>query len=583
VFPEKQLDMAVVELIIGGVSLVTLISTFETAFKLYITLVDSTISAGNDSRLLGVKLFLEQQRFELYGEYVGIRRTKDGHLLAQLSTKSQDVVRTVLVEIETLLTDSTTLRNKYGIAKPGVEEARTATSQLDTQPQLSQTPATAEEPGNEIISHRSLTFPTPKLNYTRKVLWVWKDNKKVSQLHQHLRDLNDALWATLSLHHWSSLQKALPSFILPGLNDIEALSEIRNNAAAGGGPSIVADCAEMRRITRLSLREMERSDAWKQLKIQKEHVKLTAKCKGKQSNRSQGLLIKGTSSIQVIVEYKSTKPENQQAVKSRVQQLAFQLLQKHNSDVCLFQCEGFFEETFVPPRFGLILRMPDSPGSGIMSLDELLEDRKTLNQIDLGRRFALAQSLCYALLQWHASGWLHKSINTENIVFSTYESGGPILETPRLLGFGNSRPDEVSEESLMTLPTEGVIEWFRHPEYQVPARRKFHRSYDYYSLGVVLLAIGWWDTIENLAEKFVRKQPLDAKDPKRWAEFLVSRAETSLGASCGNIYRDVVLRCLRGDFGLDEDGNEITRDSTPGDWQKAFLFTVVRELARCVA
>jgi hypothetical protein len=109
------------------------------------------------------------------------------------------------------------------------------------------------------------------------------------------------------------------------------------------------------------------------------------------------------------------------------------------------------------------------------------------------------------VLQWHASGWLYKSIDTENIVFPKHESGGPVLAAPRLLGFGSSRPDEVLEVSLMTLPSEGVVEWFRHPEYQNPTRKKFHRSYDYYFLGVVLLAIGWWDTVENLAKRFVDK------------------------------------------------------------------------------
>lgn len=74
---------------------------------------------------------------------------------------------------------------------------------------------------------------------------MWKDSRKVFKLHQHLRDLNDALWTTLSPHHSSNLQKAIPSFLLPGMNDIASLAEIRSNVRADGGPRIVADCAEM--------------------------------------------------------------------------------------------------------------------------------------------------------------------------------------------------------------------------------------------------------------------------------------------------------------------------------------------------
>jgi hypothetical protein len=133
----------------------------------------------------------------------------------------------------------------------------------------------------------------------------------------------------------------------------------------------------------------------------------------------------------------------------------------------------------------------------------------------------------------------------------------------------------------MTVPDEGAIDYFRHPDYQIP--KNFHRSYDYYSLGVVLAAIGWTDPVESLAKKFRNKQPENANNPKKWAEFLLDRVERSLGSRCGRVYKDVVVRCLRGDFGMDENSNEINRDSSARDWQKAFLFHVVQELVKCAA
>lgn len=209
-----------------------------------------------------------------------------------------------------------------------------------------------------------------------------------------------------------------------------------------------------------------------------------------------------------------------------------------------------------------------------------------MHQSALGDRFALALSLCYAVLQWHASGWLHKDINTENIVFLNNRSGPPAISAPKLLGFGSSRPDELSEESLMTLPDEGTVDWFRHPDYRFSAAAKFHLSYDYYSLGVVLLAIGWWDTVNNLAKKYVQRHPSDSRNPRRWAEFLVKRVETSIGSTCGQIYRSVVLRCLRGDFGLDEivtrstvtaamaSGNGLSYSPWSSSWRDASPFCI---------
>lgn len=261
-------------------------------------------------------------------------------------------------------------------------------------------------------------------------------------------------------------------------------------------------------------------------------------------------------SEQVIIEYKTIRQsltdEEKLIAKTRIRQLAFQLLHARDPNVCLFQCLGLIEDSLTPLRYGIVLKMADTPISGIVSLETLLSDSRTLHQSALGDRFALALSLCYAVLQWHASGWLHKDIDTENIVFLNNRSGPPAISAPKLLGFGSSRPDEFSEESLMTLPDEGTVDWFRHPDYRFSAAAKFHLSYDYYSLGVVLLAIGWWDTVNKLAKKYVQRHPSDSRNPRRWAEFLVKRVETSIGSTCGQIYRSVVLRCLRGDFGLDE-------------------------------
>lgn len=580
----SSISMPVAELIIGGVSLVAIISTFETAFKLYNTLVDSTGSAGNDARVLGVKLFLEQQRFELYGDYVGILGKKDGLLLRQLPMASQKVVLTVKDELEALLSDTAIFQTKYGISRTDLEKGATSSQDHTTQP--NQPGLSISLPNTNNLPQGGLNFETPKLNIARKVLWVWRDNKKVLQLHQHLRDLNDSLWATVTLHHLSNMQKALPSFVLPGINNIETLSEIRESAVEEGRLPITAECVDMRRSAILPLHEMERLEVGSKLKISRQYVIKTKPCNGTQENRFEGLLTKGASSIQVLIEYKATQLTEAEAMgnaRARIKELAFQLSEKRDEDLCLFQCEGYFEESHVPPKFALVYRVSGSAGYGIISLSELLADRKSINKVDLGQRFALAQALCYALLQWHASGWLHKNINTENIVFPKNSWGEPLLAAPKLLGFGSSRPDKVTEESITEFQNDGPVEWFRHPAYQQPEREKFHRSYDYYSLGVVLLAIGWWVPVETLSIRFVEKQPAAAKDPTLWAQFLVARVETSMGASCGNIYRDVVLRCLRGDFGLDDNAHVINRDTTAREWQRAFLFTIVRELARCVA
>lgn len=87
-------------------------TTFETALKLYDTLVESTRHASKENRLLAIKIFLEQERFDLYGQYVGILRDRDVSLLQQQPAKTQERVRIVTEEVTTLLSDSKTLLQK---------------------------------------------------------------------------------------------------------------------------------------------------------------------------------------------------------------------------------------------------------------------------------------------------------------------------------------------------------------------------------------------------------------------------------------------------------------------------------------
>jgi hypothetical protein len=577
------------ELVIGAVSLVTLASTFETALQLYDALVVSTQSAGRESRLLAIKIFLEQERFDLYAQYVGILRPRERPLVAQLPAKNQDMVRLVAEEVTTLLSDSQTLLQKYGILQDVDDEVcrKTSIPAMDSSNQ-STTQESAQTSVNSGEAQRKLNLPTSRLKYSKRVRWVWRDGDKAIKLHQHLRDLNDALWGTLPSFHWSSLQKALPSFVLPGINDIAALMDIKDGMKGEGDSNLVADCAEMRRSSILALPDLERSEEWKQLTISgSQSILLTKKHSGKGWERSEARLINGKRSVPVVIEYKTIradlKDEEKFLAKTRIRQAAYQLLKPRHLDVCLLQCVGLTVDRFNPLRYGIVLKLPDPRFTEIISLETLLADGNTRKQAVLGERFALALALSYAVLQWHASGWLHKGINTDNIVFIRTKSSFPDISTPKLLGFGSARPDDPSEESLMTILEIGIVDKFRYPGYYIPTENKFHRSYDYYSLGVVLLAIGWWDTVENLWSKFVLRQPLDTKNPRKWAEFLVERAESSLGFACGHIYRDVVLRCLRVDFGLTESGEQIDWSSSHTDWQKAFLFTVVNELARCTA
>lgn len=72
---------------------------------------------------------------------------------------------------------------------------------------------------------------------------------------------------------------------------------------------------------------------------------------------------------------------------------------------------------------------------------------------DLGERFDLAKALVTTVFNIHNIGWVHKNIQSKNILFwpKADSSNEPDLSKPYLMGFDISRPNqpgEVSEKPL---------------------------------------------------------------------------------------------------------------------------------------
>lgn len=98
----------------------------------------------------------------------------------------------------------------------------------------------------------------------------------------------------------------------------------------------------------------------------------------------------------------------------------------------------------------------------------------------------------------------------------------------------------------------------------------FNKIHDIYALGVVLLEIGLWEPAITLE----KNRFMYAKDPKNVKARLVMHAERRLESKVGGKYRDVVLRCLGGDFGVQDDSKEDLK------MQQAFRSQVVDILER---
>ncbi|EEP78399.1 predicted protein [Uncinocarpus reesii 1704] len=212
----------------------------------------------------------------------------------------------------------------------------------------------------------------------------------------------------------------------------------------------------------------------------------------------------------------------------------------------VLDCQGYIATSKEANKvaYGLVFSLPDalstSPEPKLNSLHSLLRgttDNKVPVGVPLEARFRLATLLASSLVEIHAAGWLHHNITSRNVLCLAAEGEG-VLSRPYIGGFGYARFDDPSEVSEMAdLGT--VDNLYRHPDYQSPRAqgRKFRRSYDLYSLGIVLVEIGLWKRIEAFRRSGM-------SHPGAFATHIRESVAPMLEYYMGANYCDAVACCL---------------------------------------
>ena len=222
-----------------------------------------------------------------------------------------------------------------------------------------------------------------------------------------------------------------------------------------------------------------------------------------------------------------------------------------------------------------------------LSLNDLLVDgtkhKRLYSLPSLPQRIRIAQRVAITLLELHNSEWLHKDLNSRNVLFF-YGSGTVLnLGMPYMSGFEYARPDDISAISFSVRSSPTDI--YRHPALLGPfpasqTRPRYKRVHDIYSLGLLLLEIGLWKPITEF------RKP-DTK-PADFRKALINLASRELPHRVSDIYRDIVLKCLEG-TGFYETGGQEQRPpqednvvNVTGDTSLVkFYWLIIRELERC--
>ena len=283
------------------------------------------------------------------------------------------------------------------------------------------------------------------------------------------------------------------------------------------------------------------------LKIPRTIISISDKDTNRSRGRYQNPLTEKMEDILIEwVDYDKEDEDSKFNHRRRVDDLAKMINSASNRhpDLHTVDCIGYTDDTSIG-RYGLIYRAPQASSS---TLNDLISSND-LRTPDLGDRFRLAHTLAVALWSLHSLDWLHKSVCSSNILFfpSAFSASAtratavaasvPEISSPYILGFDASRPDQMSELSVAS-KNPAASDLHRHPaSLNGMSRKPYCKSFDIYSLGLVLLEIGLWKVLQTFhrphytAERFKDKVVLQNLVP-------------NLGSKTGRLYSEVVEQCL---------------------------------------
>ncbi|KAJ4119969.1 hypothetical protein NW768_010559 [Fusarium equiseti] len=262
-------------------------------------------------------------------------------------------------------------------------------------------------------------------------------------------------------------------------------------------------------------------------------------------------------------------------------------------------CLGFFDKAdpniseddvdILDRRLGLIFERPSGDNLHVslppISLRELLQDPK-VRKPRVTERIHLAHAISNCLLYLHAVGWLHKGLRSHNVLFFRTCDGHVDYRQPFLSGFDFSRPGG-SDEMTDAPGDDAEHDLYRHPSAQASRRRDRERSkksFDIYSLGVILVELAHWQPVEDVLRVDMRRARGRPEVVRGIREALLREERVAaVGADMGERFEDATRKCLAGgeELGLREGDNE-TQDEVAESLSMKFFEDVVKRLEEVV-
>lgn len=301
-----------------------------------------------------------------------------------------------------------------------------------------------------------------------------------------------------------------------------------------------------------------------EFKIGRSDIQLRSACDATSDRSEADYHPLGKPRQRVWIEWRECDPifEIQPKIKpSRIDKLVALLSDPQKPDLLRVpHCLGYFDDPKSKEngnrrsRLGFVFEKPTNPAARPISLRKLLETRsKPL----LTERVTLAKAISKCLMSLHSVNWLHKSLRSHNIIF--FPEAGNIINyaCPYLSGFGYARP--TFREDMTEIPSQNPEhDMYRHPRTHGlgpwEGRQGFKRTFDIYSLGIILIELANWQSINDVLEIADPSSVDDETLAGIQGQLLEKEAYMrNVGANAGARFRNATFSCLDSAAALDVD------------------------------
>lgn len=551
-----------------AVGVLGLASLFEVCLKLY-NGVSNVKSYPNDCKNFALLFEFEQARFRLIEEFViPLDNTRAiQHTSSQLSThhgeQNQDLsaswTRNALEQVQILLEEAVRQMEKH-----------------------------QAQPSNPTTKRLSWTKSFSKR--LRPIKWVTIDKDALEQILNNLKRMNDCLWESLAQQSLDRLRLNFSATQILPANP--ANLHLMQNAAEQAGYGTLRKGLSVR-LASLG-QELESPAQSSALPPSPLHdfrlprSDLTIQGPYGTSKYMTGCL--SSSSTQVLIERRAAFQTTtvRAAAVGRLNGLV-KVLQSMISqpwevydtkgagssvmDFGILRCLGWImpdHEDFT--EIDLVFSYPPNTSGSPNSLNAYLRQRhkpshtevsSVWNQPPLGSRFKLALKIARLYANFISVGYLHRAINSHNVLFFMDN-----IHQPYLAGVAEARPEKISEHSSNLSKGDMGRELYWPWEYVVKqadpnsTSEPWNTATDLYGLGVVLVEIGHWCTASQIrGHRSIRDFHKD----------LLPASVGKLEFHMGEIYKDAVLTCLNAER------------ATSIDMYQQFSSKILRQLELCCA